>query len=136
MVRLKDCGEVESRLSENICPAVKVPAGFRSPAEDYLDTPIDLTEYLIQNKTTTFTMLVDGVSMKDAGILNGNLLVADRAAKPVVGRVVVVAVMARTGSSGCAVGRTASGSIQPTPATSMPISRQAVATCSYRLSVQ
>ncbi len=37
-------------------------------------------------------MRVDGDSMKDAGILNGDLLVVDRAAKPVNGSVVVVAV--------------------------------------------
>ena len=37
-------------------------------------------------------MRVDGDSMKDAGILDGDLLVVDRAAKPVNGSVVVVAV--------------------------------------------
>ena len=47
----------------------KVPAGFPSPAEDYLETPLDLTEYLIENKAATFMMRVDGDSMKDAGIL-------------------------------------------------------------------
>ena len=30
----------------------KVPAGFPSPAEDYLETPLDLTEYLIENTRT------------------------------------------------------------------------------------
>ncbi len=70
----------------------KVPAGFLSPAEDYLETPLDLTEYLIGNKAATFMMRVDGHSMKDAGILNGDLLVVDRAAKPLNGSVVVVAV--------------------------------------------
>ncbi len=47
----------------------RVPAGFPSPAEDYLETPFDLTEYLIENKAATFMMRVDGDSMKDAGIL-------------------------------------------------------------------
>ena len=70
----------------------KVPAGFPSPAEDYLETPLDLTEYLIENRAATFMMRVDGDSMKDAGILDGDLLVVDRAAEPVNGSVVVVAV--------------------------------------------
>ena len=70
----------------------KVPAGFPSPAEDYLETPLDLTEYLIENKAAKFMMRVDGDSMKDAGILDGDLLVVDRAVKPVNGSVVVVAV--------------------------------------------
>ncbi len=69
-----------------------VPAGFPSPAEDYLETPLDLTDLLIENRAATFLMRVDGDSMKDAGILNGDLLVVDRAATPVNGSVVVVAV--------------------------------------------
>jgi DNA polymerase V len=69
-----------------------VPAGFPSPAEDYVETPLDLNEFLIQNKAATFLMRVDGDSMKDAGILDGDLLIVDRAAKPSSGSVVVVAV--------------------------------------------
>ena len=46
-----------------------VPAGFPSPAEDYLETPLDLHDFLIDNKAATFLMRVDGDSMKDAGIL-------------------------------------------------------------------
>ena len=69
-----------------------VPAGFPSPAEDYQETPLHLTEYLIENRAATFMMRVDGDSMKDVGILDGDLLVVDRAAKPVNGSVVVVAV--------------------------------------------
>lgn len=63
----------------------KVPAGFLNPAEDHLETPLDLTEYLIENKAATFMMRVDGDSMIEAGILDGHLLVVDRAAKPVNG---------------------------------------------------
>ena len=62
-----------------------VPAGFPSPAEDYLETPLDLTEFLIDNKAATFLMRVDGDSMRDAGILHGDLLVVDRAAHPANG---------------------------------------------------
>ena len=71
---------------------VKVPASFPSPAEDYLESELDLSEYLVENKAATFMMRVEGDSMKDAGILDGDLLVVDRAAKPVNGSVVVVAV--------------------------------------------
>lgn len=69
-----------------------VPAGFPSPAEDYVEVPLDLNDFLIQNKAATFLMRVDGDSMKDAGILHGDLLVVDRAATPGAGSVVVVAV--------------------------------------------
>lgn len=30
-----------------------VPAGFPSPAEDYLETPLDLHDFLIDNKAAT-----------------------------------------------------------------------------------
>ncbi len=70
----------------------RVPAGFPSPAEYYLETPLDLTEFLIENRAATFLMWVHGDSMRDAGVLDGDLLVVDRAAKPVNGSVVVVAV--------------------------------------------
>lgn len=55
-----------------------VPAGFLSPAEDYLKTPLDLHGFLIDNKAATFLMRVNGDSMRDAGILDGDLLVVDR----------------------------------------------------------
>ena len=69
----------------------RVPAGFPSPAEDHLEHPLDLAEYLIENKAATFLMRVEGDSMRDAGILDGDLLVVDRAAKAVSGSVAVVA---------------------------------------------
>jgi len=69
----------------------RVPAGFPSPAEDHIEHPLDLAEYLIENKAATFLMRVEGDSMRDAGILDGDLLVVDRAAKAVSGSVAVVA---------------------------------------------
>ena len=69
-----------------------VLAGFPSPAEDYLETPLDLHDFLIHNKAATFLMRVDGDSMRDTGILHGDLLVVDRAAHPENGCVVVVSV--------------------------------------------
>ena len=69
----------------------RVPAGFPSPAEDHIEHPLDLAAYLIQNKAATFLMRVEGDSMRDAGILDGDLLVVDRAANAVSGSVAVVA---------------------------------------------
>ena len=40
----------------------KVHAGFPSPADNHLETPLDTTEYLIENKAATFMMRVDGDS--------------------------------------------------------------------------
>ena len=69
-----------------------VPAGFPSPAEDYLESQLDLNEYLVRNKAATFLMWVDGDSMTGAGIFHGDLIVVDRAAEPVSGSIVIAAV--------------------------------------------
>ena len=66
-----------------------VPAGFPSPADDYLDGEIDLGTYLIERPAATFLMRVSGESMKGAGILNGDLVVVDRSVAPHAGHVIV-----------------------------------------------
>lgn len=55
-----------------------IRAGFPSPAQDYVDLSLDLNRDLIQNPAATFYAKVIGDSMKDAGILPGDLLVIDR----------------------------------------------------------
>lgn len=69
---------------------VPVRAGFPSPADDYLDAPIDLSRTLIQNAPATFIMTVAGNSGIDAGIVDGSLITVDRSLKPRDGDAVVV----------------------------------------------
>ncbi len=54
-----------------------VAAGFPSPADDYLERRLDINEYLIRNPAATFLVRASGDSMKDAGILDGDMLVVD-----------------------------------------------------------
>ena len=70
---------IESRTSLRI-PLVTaiVDAGFPSPADDHMERSIDLNEELISNKAATFCVRVQGLSMKDAGIHTGDVLVVDR----------------------------------------------------------
>lgn len=68
-----------------------VPAGFPSPAEDWLEDPLDLNDLLITNPPATFLMRVTGDSMKDVGILNHSILVVDRSITPKPGMIVVAA---------------------------------------------
>lgn len=72
-------------------PAERVPAGFPSPALDYLDDRIDLTRELIRHPAATFLMRVQGDSMRDARIADGDLLVIDRSVPPTPGAVVIAA---------------------------------------------
>jgi DNA polymerase V len=69
-----------------------VPAGFPSPAEDYLDRKLDLHEHLVKNHTATFFLRASGDSMVKAGILDGDLLIVDRSLTPGNGHVVIAAV--------------------------------------------
>lgn len=70
----------------------KVPAGFPSPADDYMEQGLDLNEYLIQHPAATFYCRVSGHSMKDIGIMDGCLLIVDRAVEP-ANRSIVLAVI-------------------------------------------
>lgn len=60
----------------------KIPAGFPSPAEGYIENYIDLNDYLIKNKPATFIVRAGGDSMHDAGIDKEDLLIIDRSLKP------------------------------------------------------
>jgi len=55
-----------------------IAAGFPSPAQDYMDLSLDLNKALIKHPDATFYGRVKGVSMKDAGIEDGDILVIDR----------------------------------------------------------
>jgi len=69
----------------------RVPAGFPSPADDHVETTLDLSAELIQNEEATFFVRVAGDSMIGAGIHDGDILVVDRSIEPEDGSVVVAA---------------------------------------------
>lgn len=56
--------------------------------EELVDT-MSLDEFLIENKEATFLLRVTGESMKDAGILPGDLLLVERGRQARVGDIVV-----------------------------------------------
>ena len=60
----------------------KAGAGFPSPATDYIEEDVDLNVHLIKNVPATFVIRVQGKSMTDVGIYDGDLLVVDRSLEP------------------------------------------------------
>ena len=56
----------------------KISAGFPSPADDYIENNLSLSELLIKNHLSTFLMRASGDSMVDSGINDGDILVVDR----------------------------------------------------------
>jgi DNA polymerase V len=71
-----------------------VPAGFPSPASDFVEGQLSLDEHLIENQEATFFVRVSGHSMTGFGIHDGDLLVVDRSLTP-TDRTVVVAIIDR-----------------------------------------
>jgi len=72
-----------------LCP---VPAGFPSPAEDYIEDTLDLHKYVVRNSASTFFLRASGDSMIGAGIHDGDILVVDRSLSPVSGKVVIASI--------------------------------------------
>ena len=68
---------------------VTVPAGFPSPAENYVEGPLDLNEHLIPHPAATFFVRVSGDSMIGAGIHSGDLLIVDRAVTAIHNSVII-----------------------------------------------
>ena len=60
----------------------KAGAGFPSPATDYIEEDVDLNVHLIKNVPATFVIRVQGKSMTDVGIYDGDLLIVDRSLEP------------------------------------------------------
>ena len=69
----------------------RIAAGFPSPADDYVEARIDLNRHLIRHKEATFFLRVQGDSMINAGIHDGDLLIVDRAIEPASGKIVIAA---------------------------------------------
>ena len=58
-----------------------VKAGFPSPAEDIREK-LDLIKLLVKHKASTFFFRVSGVSMVDAAMDEGDIIIVDRAIDP------------------------------------------------------
>ena len=84
-----DGEEGREGLPQFLCP---VPAGWPSPAEDYVEDTLDLHRYAVRNSVATFFLRASGDSMIGAGIHDGDILVVDRSLSPVSGKVVIAVI--------------------------------------------
>jgi DNA polymerase V len=66
-----------------------VRAGFPSPAADFIDLSIDLNRHLVRHPSATFYARAKGNSMRDAGILDGDLLIVDKSLEPADGKIAI-----------------------------------------------
>ncbi len=56
----------------------KISAGFPSPADDFKEVRISLDKELVRNEESTFYARVNGNSMENAGLSDGDLIIIDR----------------------------------------------------------
>ena len=67
----------------------RVHAGKPTSGDDYQEDAVDLGKHLVRDPSSAFVMKVDGWSMRDAGIADGDELVVDRGVTPEDGRIVI-----------------------------------------------
>ena len=72
--------------------AVRVPAGFPSPAADDLEETVDPMKGVVRDEHATFWWRVSGDSLEAEGILDGDLIAVDRAGRRRSGRIVLALV--------------------------------------------
>ena len=74
----KNNGDIGGNLTPIPYLLSRISAGFPSPADDYIENNLSLSELLIRNHLSTFLMKTSGDSMIDVGINDGDILVVDR----------------------------------------------------------
>ena len=62
------------------------------PANDDLESSLNLNDHLIRNPESTFLVRVAGEALAEAGLHDGDLLIMDRATPPLAGNVVLAIV--------------------------------------------
>lgn len=70
----------------------QLSCGFPSPAEGYLEVMPSLDERLIKHPSASFLARAQGESMIERGILDGSLLVIDRAVRAKHGSTIVASI--------------------------------------------
>lgn len=66
-----------------------VPAGFASPATDYIEKVCSLDDLCITNPDTTYFVRCTGDSMIDDGLWDRDIMIVDRSPEHYEGRIVV-----------------------------------------------
>lgn len=69
--------------------ADRCPAGFPSPAGDYVEAELDLNDYCIQRRSSTYFVRAIGHSTTDIGLHSGDLMIVDKAERPQHGDIVI-----------------------------------------------
>jgi DNA polymerase V len=88
MTELADPGIVEGDKDLPLM-ACSVTAGFPSPADDHIESRLDLNELMIKRPSSTFIFRVGGDAMIKAGIFEDDKVIVDRSITPRDGMIVI-----------------------------------------------
>lgn len=72
--------------------ADRCQAGFPSPAQDYVEDELDLNDYCVRHRSSTYFVRALGDSMTDIGLCSGDLMIVDKAENPQHGDIVIAEV--------------------------------------------
>jgi repressor LexA len=102
VARLKLSGYIDSTPDKRLAPTKRfferplalspVQAGLPNPVDDGAGDALTIDDYLIERPSQTVLIRVKGDSMQDAGILDGDLVVVEKAASAKRGDIVVAIV--------------------------------------------
>jgi DNA polymerase V len=70
----------------------RVPAGFPSPADEYVEKGVDLNTYLVRNKVAIYFFRVVADSITGAHIHDDDMLVVDLSIEPKHGHIVLAVI--------------------------------------------
>jgi DNA polymerase V len=76
--------------------AFRVPAGFPSPADDYIDKRLDLNELLVPRPAAMLFFWVQDFAMDKSTLWPGDILIVDRSCRATAGRIVLVRINGET----------------------------------------
>ena len=72
--------------------ASNVAAGFPSPADDYVESQLDLNSYLVSSPSSTFFARLDIDTSLLGGVKKGSVLIVDRSITPTHNKTVVAVI--------------------------------------------
>lgn len=85
MSKLNNLTTADEQQSLELEFSDEIHAGFPSPAADHTGERIDMVHEMTPHPDSTFYARVEGDSMRDAGILDGDIVVIDRSLEPTNG---------------------------------------------------
>jgi len=89
-IKIMEFPEQESAPASLMLPLFgPIAAGFAAPVEEQAEDKVALQDYLVRDPNSTFLLVVKGDSMIDAGILPGDMVIAERGREPKVNDIVV-----------------------------------------------